>query len=145
MTKSYLINLFLLFLLASCTGSIRTDQVDFTQAFTDGNSKIWMTQKSVSTNGAISYRPTLEQEVWVFYQSGNCLRTNLKKLAQGKGERGTMEFDHENKYLTLIFPKEHKKAAYAFEFTDENQLNLFPLEGSDYTKALELIPFPELN
>jgi hypothetical protein len=43
----------------------------------------------------------------------------------------------------MIFPGEIRE--FEFEFTDENQLILYPLEGSDYTNAVELIPFPEFN
>jgi hypothetical protein len=54
-----------------------------------------------------------------------------------------MEFDQEKHYVTMIFPDE--KREFEFEFTNENLLILYPLEGSDYTNAMELIPFPELN
>ena len=143
MKKSYFFNFLLLFLFASCTGSIRTDKVDFTQGFTDGNSKVWMVQKTISPDGAVMMKQTLQKEVIVFYESGNCFLTNLKNLASGKGKQGKIEFDHENQYVTLRFPGE--KREFQFEFSDENKLVLYPLEGSDYTNAMELIPFPELN
>ena len=143
MKKSYFFSLLLVFLFASCTGSIRTDKVDFTQGFTDGNSKVWMVQKTISPDGAVTIKQTLQQEVIVFYQSGKCLLTNLQKLAIGKGKYGELEFDHENQYVTFRFLGE--KREFAFEFTNENNLILYPLEGSDYTNAMELIPFPELN
>jgi len=144
MTKSYFFS-FLLFLslLSACSGSVRTDTVDFTQGFTDGNSKVWMVEKTISPDGAVLMKQTLRQDIYVFYQSGNCLLTNLQKLASGKGVHGTMDFDHDKHYLTLNFP--HEKREFEFEFTNENQLILYPLEGSDYTNAMELIPFPELN
>jgi hypothetical protein len=143
MKKSYFFSFLLAFLFASCTGSIRTDKVDFTQGFTDGNSKVWMVQKTISPDGAVTIKQTLQQEVLVFYQSGKCLLTNLQKLAIGKGKYGELEFDHENQYVTFRFPGE--KREFEFEFTNENKLILYPLEGSDYTNAMELIPFPELN
>jgi hypothetical protein len=143
MTKSYFINFLVVSLLSACTGSIRTDYVDFTQGFTDGNSKVWMVKKTISPDGAVILKQSLQQEVIIFYQSGNCLLTNLQKLAAGKGVQGKMEFDHEKHYVTLIFPDE--KREFEFEFTNENLLILYPLEGSDYTNAMELIPFPELN
>ena len=143
MTKSYFINFLLVSLLSACTGSVRTDTVDFTQGFTDGNSKVWMVKKTISPDGAVSLKKSLQQEVIIFYQSGNCLLTNLQKLAAGKGVHGTMEFDHDKHYVTLNFPNE--KREFEFEFTNENLLILFPLEGSDYTNAMELIPFPEFR
>ena len=143
MTKSYFINFLVVSLLSACTGSVRTDNVDFTQGFTDGNSKVWMVEKTISPDGAVSIKQSLQQEVIIFYQSGNCLLTNLQKLAAGKGVHGKMEFDHEKHYVTMIFPDE--KREFEFEFTNENLLILYPLEGSDYTNAMELIPFPELN
>jgi hypothetical protein len=144
MTKSYFFS-FLLFLslLSACSGSVRTDTVDFTQGFTDGNSKVWMVEKIISPDGAVLMKQNLQQDIYVFYQSGNCLLTNLQKLASGKGIHGTMEFDHEKQYVTMIFPQE--KREFEFEFTNENQLILYPLEGSDYTNAMELIPFPEFR
>jgi hypothetical protein len=143
MTKSYFINFLLVSLLSACTGSVRTDTVDFTQGFTDGNSKVWMVKKTISPDGAVSLKKSLQQEVIIFYQSGNCLLTNLQKLAAGKGVHGTMEFDHDKHYVTLNFPNE--KREFEFEFTNENRLILYPLEGSDYTNAMELIPFPEIR
>jgi hypothetical protein len=143
MKKSYFFSFLLVFLFASCTGSIRTDKVDFTQGFTDGNSKVWMVQKTISPDGAVTIKQTLQQEVIIFYQSGKCLLTNLQKLAIGKGKYGKLEFDHENLYVTFRFPGETRE--FEFEFTNENKLILYPLEGSDYTNAMELIPFPELN
>jgi hypothetical protein len=143
MTKSYFINFLLVSLLSACTGSVRTDTVDFTQGFTDGNSKVWMVQKTISPDGAVSMKQSLQQEIFVFYQSGNCLLTNLQKLAVGKGQHGKLEFDHDKHYVTMIFPGEIRE--FEFEFTDENQLILYPLEGSDYTNAVELIPFPEFH
>lgn len=143
MTKNYFINFLLVSLLSACTGSVRTDTVDFTQGFTDGNSKVWMVEKIISPDGAVLMKQTLQQDIYVFYQSGNCLLTNLQKLASGKGIHGTMEFDHEKQYVTMIFPQE--KREFEFEFTNENQLILYPLEGSDYTNAMELIPFPEFR
>jgi hypothetical protein len=144
MTKSYFFSsLLLVSLLSACSGSIRTDYVDFTQGFTDGNSKVWMVKKTISPDGAVILKQSLQQEVIIFYQSGNCLLTNLQKLASGKGVHGKMEFDHEKHYVTMIFPDE--KREFEFEFTNENLLILYPLEGSDYTNAMELIPFPELN
>jgi hypothetical protein len=143
MTKSYFINFLLVSLLSACTGSVRTDTVDFTQGFTDGNSKVWMVKKTISPDGAVSLKKSLQQEVIIFYQSGNCLLTNLQKLAAGKGVHGTMEFDHDKHYVTLNFPNE--KREFEFEFTNENRLILYPLEGSDYTNAMELIPFPEFR
>ena len=143
MTKSYFINFLFVSLLCSCTGSVRTDTVDFTQGFTDGNSKVWMVKKTISPDGAVSLKKSLQQEVIIFYQSGNCLLTNLQKLAAGKGVHGTMEFDHDKHYVTLNFPNE--KREFEFEFTNENRLILYPLEGSDYTNAMELIPFPEFR
>jgi hypothetical protein len=143
MTKSYFINFLLVSLLSACTGSVRTDTVDFTQGFTDGNSKVWMVKKTISPDGAVLMKQNLQQDIYVFYQSGNCLLTNLQKLASGKGIHGTMEFDHEKQYVTMIFPQE--KREFEFEFANENKLILYPLEGSDYTNAMELIPFPELN
>lgn len=143
MKKSYFFNFLIVFLFASCTGSIRTDNVDFTQGFTDGNSKVWMVKKTISPDGAVSIPQTLQQEVIIFYQSGKCLLTNLQKLARGTGKHGKLEFDHENHYVTLRFHGE--KREFEFEFINENKLVLYPLEGSDYTNAMELIPFPELN
>jgi hypothetical protein len=143
MTKSYFINFLLVSLLSACTGSVRTDTVDFTQGFTDGNSKVWMVEKNISPDGAVMMKQTLQQDIFVFYQSGNCLLTNLQKLALGKGRHGKLTFDHEKHYVEMIFPDE--KREFEFEFTNENQLILFPLEGSDYTNAMELIPFPEFN
>jgi hypothetical protein len=143
MTKNYFINFLLVSLLSACTGSVRTDTVDFTQGFTDGNSKVWMVKKTISPDGAVILKQSLQQEVIIFYQSGNCLLTNLQKLAAGKGVHGKMEFDHEKHYVTMIFPDE--KREFEFEFTNENLLILYPLEGSDYTNAMELIPFPEFR
>lgn len=143
MTKSYFINFLLVSLLSACTGSVRTDTVDFTQGFTDGNSKVWMVEKTISPDGAVMMKQTLQQDIFVFYQSGNCLLTNIQKLAVGKGRHGKLEFDHEKHYVTIIFPDE--KREFEFEFTNENQLILFPLEGSNYTNAMELIPFPEIR
>jgi hypothetical protein len=143
MKKSYFFNFLIVFLFVSCTGSIRTDKVDFTQGFTDGNSKVWMVEKTISPDGAVTMKQPLQQEVIVFYHSGTCFLTNLKKLASGKGQYGKLEFDHENQYVTLRFPGE--KREFQFEFMDENKLVLFPLEGSDYTNAMELIPFPEFR
>jgi hypothetical protein len=144
MTKSYFFSFFLLVsLLSACSGSIRTDYVDFTQGFTDGNSKVWMVEKTISPDGAVMLKHTLRQDIYVFYQSGNCLLTNLQKLALGKGRHGRLTFDHEKHYVTMIFPDE--KREFEFEFTNENQLILYPLEGSDYTNAMELIPFPEFR
>jgi hypothetical protein len=143
MTKSYFINFLLISLLSACTGSVRTDTVDFTQGFTDGNSKVWMVEKTISPDGAVQMKQTLQQDIYVFYQSGNCLLTNLQKLALGKGRHGKLTFDHDKHYVTMIFPDE--KRAFEFEFSNENQLILFPLEGSAYTNAMELIPFPEFR
>jgi hypothetical protein len=144
MTKSYFFSFLLLVsLLSACSGSIRTDYVDFTQGFTDGNSKVWMVEKTISPDGAVMLKHTLRQDIYVFYQSGNCLLTNLQKLALGKGRHGRLTFDHEKHYVTMIFPDE--KREFEFEFTNENQLILYPLEGSDYTNAMELIPFPEFR
>jgi hypothetical protein len=143
MKKSYFFSFLLVFLFASCTGSIRTDKVDFTQGFTDGNSKVWMVQKTISPDGAVTIKQTLQQEVIIFYQSGKCFLTNLEKLSSGEGKNGKLKFDHENQYVTMRFPGE--KREFQFEFSDENKLVLYPLEGSDYTNAMELIPFPELN
>jgi hypothetical protein len=130
-------------LLSACSGSIRTDYVDFTQGFTDGNSKVWMVKKTISPDGAVSLKKSLQQEVIIFYQSGNCLLTNLQKLALGKGRHGKLTFDHDKHYVEMIFPNE--KREFEFEFTNENRLILFPLEGSNYTNAMELIPFPEIR
>jgi hypothetical protein len=143
MKKSYFFNFLIVFLITSCTGSIRTDNVDFTQGFTDGNSKVWMVNKTISPDGAVSMRQTLEQEVIVFYQSGKCLLTDLQKLATGEGKHGKITFNHKSHYVTLSFPRETRE--FEFEFKNENELILYPLEGSDYTNAMELIPFPELN
>jgi hypothetical protein len=143
MKKSYFFSFLIVFLFASCTGSIRTDKVDFTQGFTDGNSKVWMVQKTISPDGAVTMKQPLKQEVIVFYQLGTCFLTNLEKLSSGVGKIGKLEFDHENQYVTLRFPDE--KREFQFEFTNENELILYPLEGSDYTNAMELIPFPEFH
>jgi hypothetical protein len=97
MTKSYFFSFLLLgSLLSACSGSIRTDTVDFTQGFTDGNSKVWMVEKTISPDGAVSIKQSLQQEVIIFYQSGNCLLTNLQKLAAGKGVHGKMELITKN-------------------------------------------------
>jgi len=117
--------------------------VDSTQGFTDGNSKVWMVKKTISPDGAVMLKHTLRQDIYVFYQSGNCLLTNLQKLALGKGRHGRLTFDHEKHNVTMIFPDE--KREFEFEFNNENQLILYPLEGSDYTNAMELIPFPEFR
>lgn len=143
MKKSYFFNFLIVFLFVSCTGSIRTDNVDFTQGFTDGNSKVWMVKKTISPDGAVTIKQTLQQEVFVFYQSGKCLLTNLQKLATGNGKRGEINFDHKSHYVTISFPRETRE--FEFEFNNENELILYPLEGSDYTNAMELIPFPELT
>jgi len=143
MTKSCFVSIVLLLVLTSCTGSVRTDTVDFTQAFTDGNSKVWMINKVRSQDGAYTMPEQLKQEVIVFYESGNCFLTNLQKLSKGKGVHGRLEFNHEKHQVTIFFPSETRE--FEFEFTNENELNLYPLEGSDYPFALELIPFPEFR
>ena len=143
MTKSYCINFFIGFLLTACTGSIRTDAVDFTQGFTDGNSKVWMVNKVLSPDGAYTMPEKLKKEVLVFYQSGGCFLTNLQKLSKGQGRKGRFALDHEKQQVTLYFLGETRE--FAFEFADENNLMLYPLEGSQYTNAMELIPFPELT
>lgn len=102
-----------------------------------------MVEKTISPDGAVMMKQTLQQDIFVFYQSGNCLLTNLQKLAVGKGRHGKLEFNHEKHYVTMIFPDE--KREFEFEFTNENQLILYPLEGSNYTNAMELIPFPEFH
>ena len=144
MTKSYFFSFLLLgSLLSACSGSIRTDYVDFTQGFTDGNSKVWMVEKTISPDGAVILKQSLQQEVIIFYQSGKCLLTDLQKLATGEGKHGKVTFNHKSHYVTLSFPRETRE--FEFEFKNENELILYPLEGSDYTNAMELIPFPELS
>ncbi|MDP4637478.1 MAG: hypothetical protein NWR96_01485 [Crocinitomicaceae bacterium] len=143
MTKSYFIKFLFPLLLVSCTGSIRTDEVDFTQGFTDGNSKVWVVSKTISPDGAITMNESLKSDVYIFYQSGACLLTNFQKLSRGNGQHGKLKFDHERHNVMMLFPNE--KRDFEFEFVDENKLVLYPLEGSDFTHSIELIPFPELN
>jgi len=85
----------------------------------------------------------LKSDVYVFYQSGACLLTNFQKLSRGNGQHGKLKFDHERHNVMMLFPNE--KRDFEFEFVDENKLVLYPLEGSDFTHSIELIPFPELN
>ena len=143
MTKSYFFKFLVPLLLVSCTGSIRTDNVDFTQGFTDGNSKVWVVSKTISPDGAITMNEPLKSDVYVFYQSGTCLLTNFQKLSKGIGQHGNLKFNHDRHNVQMLFPKE--KRDFEFEFVDENKLVLYPLEGSQYTNAMELIPFPEFS
>lgn len=143
MTRSYCINFLLPLFLLSCVGGVRTDKVDFTQGFTDGNSKVWVVSKTITPDGAVTMNEPLKSDVYVFYSSGTCFLTDFQQLSQGKGRHGKVEFDHELRTISLLFDQE--KRAFEFEFLDENHLMFYPLEGSSYTKAIELIPFPEFR
>lgn len=102
-----------------------------------------MVNKVLSPDGAYTIPEKLKKEVLVFYQSGMCFYTNLPMLSRGQGRKGRFVLQHEKQQVTLYFPGEIRE--FAFKFVDENNLMLYPLEGSDYTNAMELIPFPELN
>ncbi len=129
-------------LLSSCATGVPTEKIDYSYAFCDGNSKVWMLQKV--SNGAIVVEENLDLsgEFLVFYLSGKVLKGNLKDISEQKGKIGTYSLDNENGYITIKFTNE--KWDFSFEFIFENRLMLYPTTESDIVQTLELVPFPEL-
>lgn len=129
-------------LLSSCATGVPTEKIDFNYAFCDGNSKVWMLQKTRNGDVVVEENLDLGGEFIVFYLSGKVVRGTLADLGKQKGEIGTYVLDNENGYITIEFPNE--KWDFSFEFSYENRLVLYPTTESDIIQTLELVPFPEL-
>jgi hypothetical protein len=129
-------------LLSSCATGVPTEKIDYSYAFCDGNSKVWMLQKVSNGDIVVEENLDLNGEFVIFYLSGKVVIGTLSDLAKQKVEIGTYSIDNENGYLTIEFPNE--KWDFSFEFIFENRLMLYPTTGSDIVQTLELVPFPEL-
>ena len=130
------------FLISACATGVPTEKIDFNYAFCDGNSKVWMLQKTRNGDVIVEENLDLGGEFIVFYLSGKVVRGTLADLGKQKGEIGTYVLDNENGYITIEFPNE--KWDFSFEFSYENRLVLYPTTESDIIQTLELVPFPEL-
>ena len=129
------------FLISACATGVPTEKIDFNYAFCDGNSKVWMLQKTRNGDVVVEENLDLGGEFIVFYLSGKVVRGTLADLGKQKGEIGTYVLDNENGYITIEFPNE--KWDFSFEFSYENRLVLYPTTESDIIQTLELVPFPE--
>jgi hypothetical protein len=129
-------------ILSACATGVPTDKIDFTYAFCDGNSKVWMLQKVKSGAVLIKENLDLGGEFLIFYLSGKVVKGKLKDLSSNKGTIGSYTLDNENGFVTIEFPNE--KWTYLFEFSYEDRMILSPTIESDLTYTLELVPFPEL-
>ena len=129
------------FLISACATGVPTEKIDFNYAFCDGNSKVWMLQKTRNGDVIVEENLDLGGEFVVFYLSGKVVRGTLADLGKQKGEIGTYVLDNENGYITIEFPNE--KWDFSFEFSYENRLVLYPTTESDIIQTLELVPFPE--
>ena len=130
-------------LLSACATGIPTEKIDYSYAFCDGNSKVWMLQKVRNGEIVVEENLDLSGEFLIFYLSGKVLKGKLKDISDLKGTIGNYILDNENEYLTIEFPKE--KWDFSFDFSYENRLVLYPTTKSDIVQTLELVPFPELN
>jgi len=128
--------------LSACAAGVPTEKIDFTYAFCDGNSKVWMLHKVKLGESTIQDFQKLDGEFLIFYLSGKVVQGKLQDLARGKGKIGAYTLDNENGYVTLQFPNE--KWDFSFQFSFEDKLELYPTTESDLKYSLELIPFPEL-
>jgi hypothetical protein len=129
------------FLISACATGVPTEKIDFNYALCDGNSKVWMLQKTRNGDVIVEENLDLGGEFIVFYLSGKVVRGTLADLGKQKGEIGTYVLDNENGYITIEFPNE--KWDFSFEFSYENRLVLYPTTESDIIQTLELVPFPE--
>ncbi len=130
-------------LLSSCATGVPTEKIDFTYAFCDGNSKVWMLQKVRNGDVIIEENLDFGGEFLIFYLTGKVLKGNLKEISEQKGKIGTYSIDNDNSYLTIEFPSENWD--FYFEFSYEDRLVLYPTTKSDIVQTLELVPFPDYN
>jgi hypothetical protein len=133
---------FLVLFMSACATGVPTEKIDFSYAFCDGNSKVWMLQKVRNGDVIVEENLDLGGEFLIFYLSGKVLKGNLKDISEEKGKIGTYSIDNENGYLTIEFPLESWD--FSFEFSYENRLVLYPTTNSDIVQTLELVPFPEM-
>lgn len=130
-------------LLSSCATGVPTEKIDFTYAFCDGNSKVWMLQKVKNGDVIVEENLDFGGEFLIFYLTGKVLKGNLKEISEQKGKIGTYFIDNDNSYLTIEFPSENWD--FYFEFSYEDRLVLYPTTKSDIVQTLELVPFPDYN
>ena len=103
-------------LLSSCATGVPTEKIDFSYAFCDGNSKVWMLQTVRNGDVVVEENLDLSGEFLIFYLSGKVLKGNLKDISEQKGEIGTYSIDNENGYLTIEFPSESWDFSFEFSF-----------------------------
>ena len=77
--------LFVGLLLSSCATGVPTEKIDFSYAFCDGNSKVWMLQKVRNGDVIVEENLDLGGEFLIFYLSGKVLKGNLKDISEQKG------------------------------------------------------------
>lgn len=127
--------------LSACVNGDVSEKVDFTYAFCDGNSKVWVVNSIHRGHFFIESRNDLTGSVFVFYNSGKFIFGDLSRFYNGQFEKGNYILSSETSYLELHF--ENKKWTFKYEFEDENHLILRPAKNSESDLTFELIPFPE--
>jgi hypothetical protein len=128
--------------MSACATGVPTEKIDYTYAFCDGNSKVWMLQKVRNGEAVIEEYLDLGGEFLIFYLSGKVVKGKLNDLSSKKGTIGYYSLDNENGFVTIEFPNE--RWDFSFEFSYENRLVLYPTTDSDFIQTIELVPFPEL-
>jgi hypothetical protein len=133
---------FFVLLMSACATGVPTEKIDYTYAFCDGNSKVWMLQKVRNGEAVVEEYLDLGGEFLIFYSSGKVVKGKLNDLSSKKGTIGSYSLDNENGFVTIKFPNE--RWDFSFEFSYENRLVLYPTTDSDFIQTIELVPFPEL-
>ena len=140
MKNSYYFS-FLLFLLVSCAGGVRTQKVDYSGFFTDNNSKVWLITTYQQENEEFVENDVLSSDLIIFYSSGKYVETTLPDLASRNYSKGFYELDSENN--TVVFIDADSKRKFGFEIQKDGAIIFSPLDGTNY--AFRAVPFPELN
>jgi hypothetical protein len=132
---------FSVLLLASCAGSVRTEQIDYSYLFHGGNSKVWMVKNQQNPKEILDKSNIFNSEWLIFYESGKVLFCSAKGLASKNYQEAELYLDSDKRYIEIQFP--NKTWSFVFEPNSNQTIYCRPTSDSDFEYSLELIPLPE--
>lgn len=127
-------------LLVACTVGMPAKEVSILPIFHDNSSKVWLIDKVIGGAVEMQSMEMADKSVITFFKNENCELEEIGSFGRGLGKKGMYGISSDNKELVIY--TEHETWRFKILPLGEDRILLNPTSDSDYSYAMEIIPYP---
>lgn len=136
------LTLTLLLVQVGCTSNYPLKSVNYDDLFCDGNSKVWVINKTIVDGINVSQSGLHKKEVFVFHESGVLDYIPFKGMGSSEPKKGRYYLDSDKRTLSIVFKE--KEWFFKLSVLEDDRIVIRPYKKGRAPFTLELVPLPEL-